>query len=107
MRRLHLFEFGDQPWFPRILREGETAYLVAAYRLVPVARDWAEIILSALHPGDGMEIFDLCSGCGGAMPLLIDGLDRRGCKSIRYTYRLVPTFESGCAPSPIVAVGTA
>jgi hypothetical protein len=27
MRRLHLFEFGDQQWFPQVLRDAETAYL--------------------------------------------------------------------------------
>lgn len=80
MRRLHLFEFGDQPWFPRILREAETAYLVAAYRLLPLARDWAERILNTLHPGDRMEILDLCSGAGGAIPRLIEEFDRRGCR---------------------------
>ena len=25
MRRLHLFEFGDQQWFPQILRDAETS----------------------------------------------------------------------------------
>src|SRR6266567_796735 len=29
MRRLHLFEFGDQRWFPQILRDAETAYLAS------------------------------------------------------------------------------
>jgi hypothetical protein len=81
MRPLRLFEFGDQPWFPRVLREAETAYLVAAYRLVPLARDWAEKILNTLHPGDRMEILDLCSGAGGAVPLLIEELESRGCKA--------------------------
>jgi hypothetical protein len=27
MKRLHLFEFEDQPWFPRIVRDGMTDYL--------------------------------------------------------------------------------
>jgi len=98
MRRLHLFEFGDQPWFPRILREGETAYLVAAYQLVPLAREWAGIIVSALHPGDGMEILDLCSGSGGAMPLLIDELDKRGCKASATLTDLYPPSKAAAHP---------
>lgn len=98
MPRLHLFEFGDQPWFPRILREGETAYLVAAYRQVPLARDWAERILNMLHPGDSIEILDVCSGSGGAMPLLIDELDRRGCKASATLTDLYPTSKTAAHP---------
>jgi hypothetical protein len=26
MRRLHLFEFGDQPWFPEVLRDTESLW---------------------------------------------------------------------------------
>lgn len=78
MRRAHLFEFGDQPWFPRALRDGETAYLVTAYRLLPLARHWAEKILSTAVPGEPVEIVDLCSGAGGPIPSILDELGKRG-----------------------------
>ena len=56
VRRLHLFEFGDQRWFPRILRDAETAYLTAAYRFFPaLPRRWAEKISIVLHPGEPVE----------------------------------------------------
>jgi hypothetical protein len=81
VRRLHLFEFNDQPWFPQVLRDGETAYLATAYRLVPLPRHWAEKIVTALQPGDRMEILDLCSGAAGPVPALIDALERLGCEA--------------------------
>src|SRR6266852_4893963 len=71
MPRLHLFEFGDQQWFPQVLRDAETAYLAVAYRLFPLARPWAERISTVLEPGEPAEIVDLCSGSGGPMPLII------------------------------------
>jgi hypothetical protein len=78
MYRLHLFEFSDQPWFPQVLRDGETAYLAAAYRVVPLPRQWAERISTVLRPREPTEILDLCSGSGGPMRLIIEVLERRG-----------------------------
>jgi hypothetical protein len=79
MRRLHLFEFGDQPWFPQLLRDAETAYLATGYRLLPqLWRQWAERISTVLHPGEPAEILDLCSGAGGPMPLIVEELEKRG-----------------------------
>ena len=94
MRRLHLFEFNDQPWFPQVLRDGETAYLAAAYRLAPLARLWAEKIVAALHPGDRMEILDLCSGAGGPVPAVIDELERLGCKASVTLTDLYPNTQT-------------
>lgn len=72
MLRLHLFEFGDQEWFPQILRDAETAYLTAAYRVWPMlARLRVERISMVLHRGKPTETLDLCSGSGGAMPQLV------------------------------------
>jgi hypothetical protein len=71
MRRLHVFEFGDQPWFPQVLRDAETWYLAAAYRFLPLPRVWAEKIATVFRRGELNEILDLCSGSGGAMaPIL-------------------------------------
>jgi hypothetical protein len=46
---MRLFEFGDQPWFPKILRDGETAYLAIAYKALPLARAWVDRMLAVLH----------------------------------------------------------
>lgn len=78
MWRLHLFEFGDQPWFPQVLHDAETAYLTAAYRLFPLPRLWADKLETVLRRGEPAQILDLCSGSGGAMPMIIDELAARG-----------------------------
>jgi hypothetical protein len=79
MHRLHWFEFGDLKRLPRPLREAEAAYLVTAYRLVPLARAWAGKIFDTLRPVGRIELLDLCSGAGGPMPSVIDELEKRGC----------------------------
>jgi hypothetical protein len=96
--RLHLFEFGDQPWFPRLLHDAETAYLTAAYRLLPLPRLWAEKISGVLQPGGSAEILDLCAGSGGAMPIIIDELAARGCQARATLSDLYPNPTSGLHP---------
>ena len=96
MRRLHLFEFGDQHWFPQILRDVETAYLTAAYRVWPaLARQWAEKISTVLHPNAAVEIVDLCAGSGGAMPQIIDDLRHRNWDVRAILTDLYPNPNSG------------
>lgn len=76
--RLHLFEFGDQRWFPKALRDAETGYLTAAYRFFPLPALWADKIATVLAQGKTADVVDLCSGSGGAMPWIVDDLTKRG-----------------------------
>ena len=77
--RLHLFEFGDQPWFPEVLRQGETAYLSAIYRLSgSLPKCWAEKIATVLRRDEYSEIVDLCSGSDGPMLLVVEELVQLG-----------------------------
>lgn len=78
MWRLHLFEFGDQQWLPRVLRDAERAYMATSYRLLPLPALWAERISTVLDPGKVAELLDLCSGSGGPMPLILEELESRG-----------------------------
>jgi hypothetical protein len=94
MRRLHLFEFGDQSWFTQVLRDAETAYLAVAYRLLPLARIWAEKISSVFHSGEPGEILDLCSGSGGAMPSILDELEKCGFNARALLTDLYPSLKS-------------
>ena len=98
MRHLHLFEFGDQPWFPQVLRDAETAYLAVGYRLLPLARLWAERISTVLVPGEHAEIVDLCSGSGGPMPLIIEKLEARGHDTRAMLTDLYPNLKSAAHP---------
>ncbi len=99
VRRLHLLEFGDQQWFPQLLRDAETAYLATAYRVWrELPRQWAERIATVLHRGESTEILDLCSGSGGAIPLILEELVKRN-YDVRATLTdLYPTPHSGSHP---------
>src|ERR1043166_10090860 len=98
MRRLHLFEFGDQRWFPTRRSSDLPAYLAAASRFFPLPQRWAERISTVLRPGEPAEVLDLCSGAGGAMPLIIDELERR-CYDARATLTdLYPNPKSASHP---------
>jgi hypothetical protein len=79
MRRVHLFEFGDQPWYPEVLRHAGTAYLATVFRLSrELPRRWAEKVATVLSHDERAEILDLCSGSGGPMPRLIEELVQAG-----------------------------
>ena len=76
---MHLFEFGDLPWFPQVLRDAETAFLATLYRFLSLLpRLWAERLSTVLDHDGPTEILDLCSGSGGAMPLIVEELEKRG-----------------------------
>ena len=78
-RRLHLFEFGDQPWFPQVLHDAETALFATQYRLASLLpRLWAERISTVLYHDEPAEILDMCSGSGGPMPGIVKELEKRG-----------------------------
>jgi hypothetical protein len=100
MRRWHLFEFSDQRWFPRILRDAETAYLSTTYRMLPVLpQRWAERISTVLHAGVPAEILDLCSGAGGPLPLIIEELEKRGYQVRVSLTELYPNPKPASHPS--------
>ncbi len=65
MSRLHLFEFEDQPWFPRLLRDFMTEWLSFVNGL---NRGWdvfAPQIATLLRESQCARIVDLGSGGGG------------------------------------------
>jgi hypothetical protein len=102
MRRLHLFEFGDQRWFPQLLRDAETAYLATSYRLLPrLLRQWAERISTVLHAGEPAEILDLCSGAGRPMPSIIEELEKRGYQARVRLTDLYPNPKTTAHPSVV------
>jgi hypothetical protein len=78
MRRLHLFEFHEQSWFPKKLRDALTAYLCAAYRISPLPKLWAEQIAEVLTSSGLNKIVDLCSGSGGPLAIVAEELKKSG-----------------------------
>jgi hypothetical protein len=68
MRRLHLFEWEDQPWLPRVFRDFITDQLRFTHTepmRQPVNRAIAERIASLLAKSGRNRIVDLCAGAGG------------------------------------------
>lgn len=67
MKRLHLFEFEDFPWFPALLRTYLTRYLLTVHRLLHSSTHITGLLRKLLAKTDTRHIIDLCSGSGGPM----------------------------------------
>lgn len=78
MRRVHLVELEDLPWFPAVLRDGGTTYLEFAVRLSGHAKLLVPTLARALRLTGSTEIVDLCSGGGGPIRVIADELARTG-----------------------------
>lgn len=75
-RRVHAFEFEDQPWFPAELRGYLTDVLHAAHRVFRVYRLWAPRIAELMEQTGERGLVDLCSGGGGPALAIADQLRR-------------------------------
>ena len=65
MKRLHLFEFEDQKWFPVIFRDYMTEIIRYANSHANVHTTVLPLLKEALTRNKGKEIVDLCSGAAG------------------------------------------
>jgi|tagenome__1003787_1003787.scaffolds.fasta_scaffold20830535_2 hypothetical protein len=96
MRRFHLFELEDQPWFPGIVRDLATDYLHFIEMRFALHRSIVPRLAEALRATGSREIVDLCSGGAGPIPLLLEDLEREGI-TVRATltdwYPNVPALE--------------
>jgi hypothetical protein len=70
MRRLHLIEFHDQQWFPRVLRDYVTDDLQIILNILPLYAPIAPRLKRALAESRADAVVDLCSGAGGPWPQL-------------------------------------
>lgn len=71
MRRLHLFEWEDQPWLPRVFRDFITDHLRFTQNEPmrrPVNAAIAERLRDLLTRTGSRRIIDLCGGAGGPLP---------------------------------------
>lgn len=79
-RRLHLFEWEDQPWLPTFLRDYITDHLrwrLRAPRQQPINLVIAKLLRQVLQASDNRQIVDLCSGAGGPLPQIREILAQR------------------------------
>jgi hypothetical protein len=65
MRRIHLFEFIDQFWYPKIFRRMQTDYLQFVVTSGAGHQNLNLLFRKALSQTGTLEIVDLCSGAGG------------------------------------------
>jgi hypothetical protein len=71
MRRIHLFEWEDQPWLPRVFRDfitDQLRYTHSQTMRQPVNRAIAERLAAIIRRTGSERIVDLCSGAGGPLP---------------------------------------
>jgi len=78
MRRLHLFELEDQPWFPAAIRNAATDYLRFMLTLGNNYAPAAPLLARALRQAGAERIVDLCSGGGGPWQRLRPALAAQG-----------------------------
>jgi hypothetical protein len=75
VQRLHLFEWGDQPWLPQSWREAMTGYLTLFGRVSGVYARVELLLRGALSVAPEPRFIDLCSGAGGPWPELAPAFD--------------------------------
>lgn len=78
MKRLHLVELEDLPWFPAVLRDGGTAYLSFVTQRSGHARMLAPVLARAVEATGATRVIDLCSGAGGPVGEVTDALAEAG-----------------------------
>ncbi len=72
MKRIHLFEFEDLPWFPGWLRKCLTSMMVVMHNLLHTSEEMADLVNKALVKTGNNTIIDLCAGSGGPMPEVVE-----------------------------------
>lgn len=78
MKRRHLVELEDLPWWPRVFRDAATDYLVAAIRHCRVYDRLAPRLAAAVKRTGATGITDLCSGGGGPWADLLPAVRAAG-----------------------------
>lgn len=94
--RVQLFEYCDQPWLPRVLRDAETAYLASALELTKPFAPLAPKLVAAMRGSP--RVVDLASGAGGPWKSLAEEVAKLGVRpEITFT-DLYPTASSIATP---------
>lgn len=102
MRRFHLFELEDQPWFPAVVRDLATDYLHFIQHAVKLEGALLPLVRTALTEGRTTKIVDLCSGGSGPVPALVERLNAEGMPvtaTLTDLYPNVAAFEAISAAS--------
>lgn len=76
MKRIHLFEFEDQNWFPSWLRTCMMRLITVMHKILKSKRKIAALAADVLKETPSSTIVDLCSGSGGPMPDVLQILQK-------------------------------
>ncbi|MEC4891460.1 MAG: hypothetical protein SAL07_06820 [Oscillatoria sp. PMC 1051.18] len=96
MKRVHLFEFVDQRWFPKTVRELNTDYLQFLWKMYRVYEPVVPYITKVMRHMKTREVLDLCSGSSGPWTQLISIFAEQNYPvSVTLTdkYPNIPAFE--------------
>jgi len=74
MPRFHLFEFEDQQWFPKLIRNYMTDFLQFVTNQFDLFKGSVPILQKGLDKSGGSQVIDLASGGGGAWLKLVHHL---------------------------------
>ncbi len=67
MKRIHIFEFEDYPWFPNWIRKYMTRLIIVVHKFMNTSEILADLIAKVIKQTGDKDIIDLCSGSGGPM----------------------------------------
>lgn len=76
MKRIHLFEFEDQAWFPDWIRVLMTRYIMTFHKILGTADLLFPLVKKGLQQTGDNVILDLCSGSGGPMIEVVERLKK-------------------------------
>jgi len=86
MRRIHLFEFTDMPWYPSTFRRIQTDYLQFVATRGSAQKNLIPLLTRAMGHAGTTEILDLCSGGTGPWVRLQEQFKQAGwCVSVKLT----------------------
>jgi ubiquinone/menaquinone biosynthesis C-methylase UbiE len=77
MKRIHLFEFEDFPWFPNWIRELMTRYIQTFHKVLKTSDLLTPLVEKGLSYSSSTHILDLCSGSGGPMIEVLEKLKEK------------------------------
>ena len=64
MKRIHLFEFEDFPWFPHWLRTRLTRLINVMHKIIGTEKQLTTLLKPLVESHKTNNIIDLCSGSG-------------------------------------------
>jgi hypothetical protein len=94
VRRFHLFELEDQPWFPAVIRDLATDYLQFIQTRFRLDRAMAPLVARVLEQSGTRRIIDLCSGGSGPLLLIIADLAEEGIEAKATLTDLFPNIPA-------------